>query len=40
MRPDIKKFVFHLCWAPEKVKAEDVSCLLAIANLYEQDMNF
>ncbi|ELU07462.1 hypothetical protein CAPTEDRAFT_226475 [Capitella teleta] len=23
MRPDIKKFVFHLCWAPEKVKAED-----------------
>ena len=24
MRPDIKKFVFHLCWAGDKVPAEDV----------------
>lgn len=25
MRPDIKKDVFHLNWAPESVPAEDVS---------------
>jgi len=24
MRPDMKKFVFHLCWAPEKAQTEDV----------------
>ena len=24
MRPDIKKFVFHLCWSAEKVPAADV----------------
>ncbi|GBO01289.1 hypothetical protein AVEN_70058-1 [Araneus ventricosus] len=25
LRPDMKKFVFHLAWAPEKLDAENVS---------------
>ena len=30
MRPDIKKDVFHLCWAPEKLPPDEVSVDLVI----------
>ena len=28
MRPDIKKYVFHLCWSPESVPADVVRFFL------------
>ena len=41
MRADIKKFVFHLCWAPERALSQDVSnkhvrrirCLLGVSHV-------
>ena len=38
MRPDIKKFVFHLCWSAEKVPAADVSGLCSVSNLVMKDL--
>lgn len=34
MRPDIKKDVFHLNWAPEAVPADDVSCMVLQEKLH------
>ena len=36
MRPDIKKDVFHLNWAPESVPAEDVSSKVTSLTKLEQ----
>lgn len=36
MRPDIKKDVFHLNWAPESVPAEDVSRKVTISTKLDQ----
>ena len=34
MRPDIKKDVFHLCWAPEKLPPDEVSIDLVIGSVF------
>ena len=34
MRPDIKKDVFHLCWAPEKLPPDEVSVDLVVRSVF------
>ncbi len=36
MRPDIKKYVFHLCWSPESVPADVVSLWVRFRSILQR----